>query len=218
MQKNAASAKARDMRAQLSGLGRVTQARKEESLSRLREAAARIFGERGYFAPSVDDIIREAGVSRPTFYRHFDGKFGAALDLFERESAALTPLWRSLGDRDYRDPSAVHQWVCDLVEYQASRARLPRMIVEMGMVEPAFLDRLGAIVPAIIDELAQSIPAFAATRGESEAARRHRAEAWLILHEIIDHSVSMAQGFPQPERALLVQLMSERVHRFVTTT
>lgn len=38
------------------------------------EAARRVFGEKGYAAANVTDIIKEVGVSQGTFYIYFDGK------------------------------------------------------------------------------------------------------------------------------------------------
>jgi len=48
----------------------------ESSLRRrqIRDCARKVFAEKGYHAATIDDIIREAGVARGTFYRHFDGK------------------------------------------------------------------------------------------------------------------------------------------------
>jgi AcrR family transcriptional regulator len=41
---------------------------------RLLDAATRTVARKGYPAATVTDIVREAGVSRSTFYEHFDGK------------------------------------------------------------------------------------------------------------------------------------------------
>ncbi|MFK0170655.1 TetR/AcrR family transcriptional regulator [Streptomyces sp. NPDC090306] len=47
-----------------------------ESLQRERlyAALAKVLSERGYAATTVEDVIRQAGVSRQTFYRYFDSK------------------------------------------------------------------------------------------------------------------------------------------------
>jgi AcrR family transcriptional regulator len=48
------------------------------------EAMVRVVGRKGYKATSVADVIEEAGVSRTTFYKHFDDKhecFLAAYDM-----------------------------------------------------------------------------------------------------------------------------------------
>jgi AcrR family transcriptional regulator len=76
---------AKSRKAQLAGLSEFTRTRKEASRRRLLEAARRVFNRYGYLAPSVDDIAQEAGVSRQTFYRHFDGKLAIAMEYFDRQ-------------------------------------------------------------------------------------------------------------------------------------
>src|ERR1700726_4805313 len=48
--------------------------RKPESLAKLKEAARRLFVERGYHATRPQDIAREAGLGHGTFYLHFPDK------------------------------------------------------------------------------------------------------------------------------------------------
>lgn len=48
----------------------------------LRQAALRLFVERGFHATGIRDIAREAGVSEAALYRHWAGKDELALELF----------------------------------------------------------------------------------------------------------------------------------------
>jgi AcrR family transcriptional regulator len=73
--------------------------------SRIRRAeildeAFRIFVERGYENVSLNDIIREAGLSKGMFYHHFESKEALLLALFDRVTdetyEALQPI---LADR-----------------------------------------------------------------------------------------------------------------------
>jgi AcrR family transcriptional regulator len=46
-------------------------------------SARKVFSEKGYHATTVEDIIKEAGISRGTFYKHYKSKrevFGRLLD------------------------------------------------------------------------------------------------------------------------------------------
>jgi AcrR family transcriptional regulator len=45
-----------------------------ERRSQILTVAADLFGERGYHATSISDIIRAAGIARGTFYLYFDNK------------------------------------------------------------------------------------------------------------------------------------------------
>lgn len=45
-----------------------------ETRARIAEAAARLAGQRGITATTVDDIATSSGIGRATFFRHFDSK------------------------------------------------------------------------------------------------------------------------------------------------
>jgi len=51
-----------------------TNRRKPESLSRLKQAARKLFVERGYDSTRPQDIAREAGLGHGTFYLHYPDK------------------------------------------------------------------------------------------------------------------------------------------------
>lgn len=59
------------------------QQRSEETQAKIIEAAIKLFSSRGYNKASVDDICKEAGISKGAFYHHFKSKqtlFLALLD------------------------------------------------------------------------------------------------------------------------------------------
>ena len=48
------------------------------------DAAVAAFGQKGYEATSVDELLATAGVSPSNFYYHFDSKEKLALEVLER--------------------------------------------------------------------------------------------------------------------------------------
>ncbi len=61
------------------------QQRSEETRSRILESAIKLFSARGFNAASVDDICKDAGISKGAFYHHFKSKqalFLALLDVW----------------------------------------------------------------------------------------------------------------------------------------
>ena len=59
------------------------QQRSEETRTKIMDSAVKLFSSRGYNASSVDDICKEAGISKGAFYHHFESKqmlFLALLD------------------------------------------------------------------------------------------------------------------------------------------
>jgi AcrR family transcriptional regulator len=63
--------------------------RPESRPEEIAEAGLRLFGARGYLNVTVDDIAREAGVTKGAVYHHFDGKedlLAAAVELHFRRT------------------------------------------------------------------------------------------------------------------------------------
>jgi AcrR family transcriptional regulator len=80
--------------------------KKLESWRAIRGAALRLMEGRGFEAVSIDDIAREANVSRTTFFNYFASKEGVVFDPDPEDRKALRelmdarpatePLWASL--------------------------------------------------------------------------------------------------------------------------
>ena len=82
---------------------------------RLEEAAARLFAEKGYAATTVDDIVEQAGVSKPALYRHFESKKDLHMALLERHrdelaAAALDALGTGERSVDVLLPAMIEAW------------------------------------------------------------------------------------------------------------
>ena len=195
--------------AQVAGLNEFARQQKEESRRRLVEAAERVFNRAGYIAPSVDDIAQEAGVSRQTFYRHYDGKLAIAMEYFERQNDVSLPLWLQIGDLDYADPAVVVGWITMLFDFNETRRLALRTFVEMGTVEPRFLDRIKELIPSIIDRLGDKIPAFAAARGKGPPARRGWVNAWLFFYHLREQCSMNATGFMAIDRRHVIDAFTD---------
>ena len=69
-------------------------AKKSNTKSKIVSAAWKLFYEQGYDATTVDEIIRESGTSRGSFYHYFDGKdslVGSLAYLFDEKYEAFMP-------------------------------------------------------------------------------------------------------------------------------
>ena len=55
----------------------------------LLESALEVFAKRGYHASSIDDIAREAGVSKALIYEHFTSKQDLYAELLEQHAGEL---------------------------------------------------------------------------------------------------------------------------------
>src|ERR1019366_4102521 len=74
-----------------------TKLQREERRESILRGAAKAFVANGYDATTLDDIAREAGISRAFLYRHFDSKKEIYLAIIE-----------DFGDRMHHDRSSSH--------------------------------------------------------------------------------------------------------------
>ena len=62
---------------------------KDERRTRILDAAAEVFAERGYDAASIDEIAEKAGITKPVIYDHFSSKRELHISLLEIHNEEL---------------------------------------------------------------------------------------------------------------------------------
>jgi AcrR family transcriptional regulator len=101
---------------------------KQETRERIVTSARRLFNRRGFVEVTIDDIMKDAGLTRGGFYRHFDTKD----ELYSH--AVLQFLCSSEPER----------WQSKHVDPCASGPALARMIVNAYLSRDHFDDRDGS--------------------------------------------------------------------------
>ncbi|MFP3945216.1 MAG: TetR/AcrR family transcriptional regulator [Alphaproteobacteria bacterium] len=116
--------------------------------ARLLEAAAEVFGEQGFTAARVSDIVAHAGVAQGTFYLYFKNKKAIFLDLvdsfFDRlltETIGRFPVEAITGPEDaVRQIRAI--WRIVLADCRAQRDLVALVLHEAGALGPAYRDHI----------------------------------------------------------------------------
>jgi AcrR family transcriptional regulator len=111
-----------------------------EHRHRLLEGLAQAVAEKGYADVTIADIVREAGVSRRTFYEHFAGKPQALIALFEAASRNALQVLRGAIDpkRDWQAQAE-----------QAMAAYLGCLAQNPVLLRTLFIDILGLGAPGL---------------------------------------------------------------------
>jgi AcrR family transcriptional regulator len=104
---------------------------------RLLAAVVRVTATKGYQASSVADILKEAGVGRETFYKHFKDKE----DCFVTANDALVADLENVVKEAYGEPGSwpqrVRRGLSSTLEWFAVSPEIARvMMIEMGTVGP----------------------------------------------------------------------------------
>jgi AcrR family transcriptional regulator len=128
--------------------------RGERTRARLRDAARRVFAERGYVNARVEDVVAEAGVSHGTFYTYFDNKaaaLDALIDVTAHDlQAVVDEPW------DGPDGAATIEAVIDrFVTVFAEHVDVMRAWLEASANEPHFRQRLREVRHGYVQRVAE---------------------------------------------------------------
>ncbi|HXR30788.1 MAG TPA: helix-turn-helix domain-containing protein [Solirubrobacterales bacterium] len=129
---------------------------------RLLASVIRVTAAKGYRASSVADILKEAGVGRETFYRHFKDKE----DCFVAANDALLGDLESQVATAYEEPGAwparVRQGLAAALDWLAAEPDLARvMMAEMGTVGPIASSRFRETFrrfTSVLDDSSEVVP------------------------------------------------------------
>jgi AcrR family transcriptional regulator len=167
-----------------------TKLQREERRESILRGAAKAFVANGYDATTLDDIAREAGISRAFLYRHFDSKREIYLAIIQ-----------DFGDRMHHDPSPSHNerglkdYLGPLIAIAQSEPDAFRLLFRHAVREPAFREQANALhllrQTFIENGLKSLLP---------DQQDRHFAAA-LLRDTIISLLLTwIDNGLPQPDR------------------
>lgn len=191
-----------------------------ETRSTIIAAAREVLLENGYAATRVEDIIKRAGISRPTFYRHFSDKFEVARAYHALSGDETLGPWGALADVDVTLIDAIRGWLETLLDTFAARRDELVVWSEMSAIEPNYLMRVPRQIPALIELLGKSIPAFASAQSQASAGEEGEpgpvwVEAYLLLEHLSYYCTWLALGKHVISKQQSVDYFCERLHRFI---
>jgi AcrR family transcriptional regulator len=186
----------------------------ESQRGRMLAAMATAVGEKGYGAVAVADVIARAGVSRRTFYEHFDNKEECFLAAYDAGvDAMLGAIDEAIGSAAVAGPLAIARagTARYLETLAASPAFARTFLVEVLAAGPRALERRAAVHARFAEQLAV---VHRAARSAASAPGPHvfRACVGAIYELVTDHVLrhgaeslpSLLDDLVDVERALLI--------------
>jgi len=175
--------------------------------AQLLEVARRVFGNSGFHGVSMDDVAKEAGVTKPILYDHFPSKKELYLELLDEDLSALHDAVKQALDSPVGNRERIlrsFQAYFDFVDEQADGFRL--LMQETVGAERDFRERVAKTRDQILGEVADLIV-------RESNGRLDRAHAETVALALIGMVETVAQrqpgGNPEKRRAdvdMLVQL------------
>jgi AcrR family transcriptional regulator len=127
--------------------------RQDRQRRRLFGAAAATFARLGYADATAEAIAREAGMSKATFYEHFDNKEDCILALFDAASEAVLGAMREASSSHPDDPAARYR--AAITAFLHALAAFPdeaqTLLVEIIGAGPRAMERRDTVLAAFAD-------------------------------------------------------------------
>ena len=158
----------------------------------------------------MEDVAREANVSRATLYRYFNNRLEIGNAVVEHSWAAKTKIWASLKAEEASSVACVADWISRLVNEAATNG-LSRLIIEMSLAETEFLQKSHQYKIGLVHLLAEEIEAFA----QALTDPAHLARAYLLIDNLTMQIVTMAQGLAAFPNELITAHTAADFVRFV---
>jgi AcrR family transcriptional regulator len=202
-------------RRRTNGRTKLQQEQKESSRQSLLDAAQRLYVEESYAMTTVDDIVREAQVSRTTFYRHFDSKLAIADALFQQAMMPLRPIHEALASQADPDGTEIALWLNKVLDQLEAHRTLVQIMREVEVVEPDSHSARHDAHKDLIQLYGKRIPAFrqASSDGPRHAEARTRAQLLMLQFGQFLYAVAVRGSI---ERTIGVRVMTGEFRRFIT--
>jgi AcrR family transcriptional regulator len=183
--------------------------------SKLLESARQVFVTRGFPDATVDDIVREAGASRATFYLHFRSKTDVAAALVDEGTPFAVAQYRTLDkllcDGGPRLREQLHEWLSKWLDIWTESAGAWHALQAASTLEPeleALRLRQSATLIDTLERYFTQMP---------EAERKHARDRALLLEIMTQRIFSLAstRELPVANDAILATLLDMWYHTLV---
>lgn len=193
------------------------QQRKEQTRAAILAGAAAVFSATPYVFATIDELIAAAGVSRATFYSHFDSKLALALAIYDSIEADWQGLYSELTVIADAGQPALEAWLDRLAGIYVEHGYVTSLVIQLATFEPSFRLRLKSDGDRLIDMLgAAGVGGFRAAVAAGRPAAAERVRARLLLVRLDQICSDLAAGdMPSDERALYLSVGAEDLRRFI---
>ncbi len=190
------------------------QQRKEQTRAAILAGAATVFTATPYVFATIDDLIAAAGVSRATFYSHFDSKLSLALAIYDSIENDWQGLYNELTRMTRPGQAGLEDWLRRLAHLYVEHGFVTSLVIQLATFEPGFRQRLRDDGDRLIDMLgAAGVGGFRnALSGETD---RVRARLMLTRLDQICSELAIGNSLSAEERSLYLSIGAEDLLRFM---
>jgi len=189
---------------------------KKESRDKIVAAANALFARCSYISTSIEDIAREAGISRVTFYKHFKNKLEVAIGILDQYASHMIDDYGSLGR--YRDPDTaqIAAWIKRILALWRSQRDSMDTLASLVRQDAQIGARRTRAYTRTIARLGDGIPAFAVAASGTNEEAHIRAHLLLIELENLCYELVISEWPVNEDMA--VNVLAEHFRDFIERT
>jgi|GEM_PF-1582358 len=187
------------------------RAQRAATREKLVEGAVRIFAEKGYANATVDDVLKEAGVSRASFYAHFPSKVGLISAVADSFVPLWQPMYEELAAKQTPDQASLVDWCRRNVALYRQNETTCLILTQATAIEADLYWKIAGFQNVLIDMLARKNAALAHL--ETDEAGRHRAAFALSQLDQACYFLTVRRSQQDPEAAI-VAMAAQLLHFF----
>ena len=137
---------------------KTTLKKADRTRRQLLEAALRVIGRKGFAAATVDEIVREAGVSKGVAYYHFKNKESLVENIIVQEIATIEGLLKDVVDHEKDPTRALVSMLQAFAEHLFDHQDLARLrSTEIWRGGRAWSQQMRTGLQSVIDMVAQEL-------------------------------------------------------------
>lgn len=192
---------------------KTTLKKADRTRQQLLEAALRVIGRKGFAAATVDEIVREAGVSKGVAYYHFKSKESLVENIIAQEIATIESLLKDVVDREGDPMRALVSMLQAFAEHLFDHQDLARLLsTEIWRGGRAWSQQMRSGLQSVIDMVAQELQ-----RGKEMGTIREEVDSTFAAASIVGMVVVDAMYYLDDEGDVRLgrDEFIERVRNFV---
>ena len=192
---------------------KTTLKKADRTRRQLLEAALRVIGRKGFAAATVDEIVREAGVSKGVAYYHFKNKESLVENIIAQEIATIEDLLKDVVDREGDPMRALVSMLQAFAEHLFDHQDLARLLsTEIWRGGRAWSQQMRSGLQSVIDMVAQELQ-----RGKEMGTVREEVDSTFAAASIVGMVVVDAMYYFDDEGGIRIgrDEFVERVRNFV---
>lgn len=187
------------------------RAQRAATREKLIAGAVKVFAEKGYANATVDDVLRESGVSRASFYAHFPSKVALVSAIADGFVPLWQPMYEELAGMQIPDQIGLEDWCRRNVALYRQNETTCLILTQATSIEPDLYWKIAGYQDVLIDMLARGIPALAHLL--TDQAGRHRAAFALSQLDQACYFLTVRRSRQDPEAAI-VAMAAQLLHFF----